>query len=98
LADAKMGLSASASHVQFRDGHVHDSRRPERKIAFGELCAEARRIAWIWEPAVSMPRLRRLNRETGQGTPFFYYTQGAAVAEVLVDRFTESYAFRASIY
>ncbi len=28
------------------------------------------------------------NRETGQGTPFFYYTQGAAVAEVLVDRFT----------
>jgi xanthine dehydrogenase large subunit len=28
------------------------------------------------------------NRETGQGTPFFYFTQGAAVAEVLVDRFT----------
>ena len=28
------------------------------------------------------------NRETGQGTPFFYYTQGAAVAEVEIDRFT----------
>ena len=28
------------------------------------------------------------NRETGQGTPFLYYTYGAAVAEVLIDRFT----------
>jgi xanthine dehydrogenase large subunit len=89
LADAKMGLGASASHVQFRDGHVHDSRRPERKIAFGELCAEARRNrvdlgsrGFYATPGVDF------NRETGQGTPFFYYTQGAAVAEVLVDRFT----------
>src|SRR3954467_891324 len=89
LADTKMGLSASASHVQFRDGHVHDSRRPERRIAFGELCAEARRNrvdlgarGFYATPGVDF------NRETGQGTPFFYYTQGAAVAEVLVDRFT----------
>jgi xanthine dehydrogenase large subunit len=28
------------------------------------------------------------NRETGRGTPFFYFTQGAAVAEVCIDRFT----------
>jgi len=28
------------------------------------------------------------NRETGRGTPFLYYTNGAAVAEVLIDRFT----------
>ena len=28
------------------------------------------------------------NRETGRGTPFFYFTQGAAVAEVEIDRFT----------
>ncbi len=43
LADAAAGLGASAAHVQFRNGHVHDSRRPERRIAFGKLCAEARR-------------------------------------------------------
>ena len=66
-----------------------DSRRPERKIAFGELCAEARRNrvdlgarGFYATPGVDF------NRETGHGTPFFYYTQGAAVAEVLVDRFT----------
>jgi xanthine dehydrogenase large subunit len=89
LADAKAGLGASASHVQFRDGHVHDSRRPERRIPFGELCADARRArvdlgarGFYATPGVDF------NRETGQGTPFFYYTQGAAVAEVLVDRFT----------
>ena len=89
LADAKAGLGASASHVQFRDGHVHDSRRPERRIPFGELCADARRArvdlgarGFYATPGVDF------NRETGQGTPFFYYTQGAAVADVLVDRFT----------
>ncbi len=89
LADAEAGLSPSASHVQFRAGHVYDSRRPEQRIAFGQLCAEARRErvdlgarGFYATPGVDF------NRETGQGTPFFYYTQGAAVAEVLVDRFT----------
>jgi xanthine dehydrogenase large subunit len=89
LADAKAGLGASAMHVQFRDGHVYDSRRPEQRITFGELCAAARRDrvdlgarGFYATPGVDF------NRETGQGTPFFYYTQGAAVAEVLVDRFT----------
>ena len=28
------------------------------------------------------------NRETGRGTPFLYYTQGAAVAEIELDQFT----------
>src|SRR3954462_13203203 len=89
LADAQTGLGVSASHVQFRDGHVHDSRRPDRRIPFGELCADARRHrvdlgsrGFYATPGVDF------NRETGQGTPFFYYTQGAAVAEVCVDRFT----------
>jgi xanthine dehydrogenase large subunit len=89
LADVEAGLDASASHVKFRHGTVYDSRRPHRQISFGQLCAEARRErvdlgarAFYATPGVDF------NRETGQGTPFFYYTQGAAVAEVLVDRFT----------
>ncbi len=89
LSDAKVGLAPSASHVQFRDGHVFDSRRPELRISLGQLCAEARRArvdlgarGFYATPGVDF------NRETGQGTPFFYYTQGAAVAEVLIDRFT----------
>jgi xanthine dehydrogenase large subunit len=89
LADAEAGLGASASHIQFRDGYVLDSRRPEFRIEFGNLCAEARRErvdlgarGFYATPGVDF------NRDTGQGTPFFYFTQGAAVAEVLVDRFT----------
>src|SRR2546423_11849578 len=76
-------------HGQFGGAHVLDSRRPERRIGFGELGAAARRErvdlgarGFYATPGVDF------NRETGQGTPFFYYTQGAAVAEVAVDRFT----------
>jgi xanthine dehydrogenase large subunit len=89
LADAGAGLAPSALHVQFRDGHILDSRRSAVRIPFNQLCAEARRDrvdlgarGFYATPGVDF------NRETGQGTPFFYYTQGAAVAEVLIDRFT----------
>ena len=89
LADAPAGIAPSSAHVQFRDGQAFDSRRPDVRIPFGQLCAEARRErvdlgarGFYATPGVDF------NRETGQGTPFFYFTQGAAVAEVLVDRFT----------
>jgi xanthine dehydrogenase large subunit len=89
LADAAAGLAPSTSHVQFRDDHVLDNRRPDVQIPFGQICAEARRArvdlgarGFYATPGVDF------NRETGQGTPFFYYTQGAAVAEVEIDRFT----------
>jgi xanthine dehydrogenase large subunit len=89
LADVEVGLSPSAMHVQFRGGSVYDSRRPANRIPFGKLCDAARRErvdlgarGFYATPGVDF------NRETGQGTPFFYFTQGAAVAEVLIDRFT----------
>jgi xanthine dehydrogenase large subunit len=89
LADAQAGITPSVSHITFFAGHVFDSRRPDVQVSFGQLCAEARREridlgerGFYATPGVDF------NRETGQGTPFFYYTQGAAVAEVLVDRFT----------
>jgi xanthine dehydrogenase large subunit len=89
LADRAAGISPSSSHIHFRDNHVIDTRRPDSRIAFAQLCADARRDrvdlgarGFYATPGVDF------NRETGQGTPFFYYTQGAAVAEVEVDRFT----------
>lgn len=94
LADAAEGLVPSPRHVRFVDGAVYDSRRPEVRIAFGPLCDEARRArvdlgarGYFATPGVDF------NRETGRGTPFFYYTQGAAVAEVLIDRFTGEISF-----
>jgi xanthine dehydrogenase large subunit len=89
FSDCDLGLSISATHVQFSDNEAFDTRRPEVRIPFGQLCAEARRDridlgarGFYATPGVDF------NRETGQGAPFFYFTQGAAVAEVLVDRFT----------
>jgi xanthine dehydrogenase large subunit len=89
LADAAEGLAPSPRHVAFAGGAVYDRRRPEVRLAFGPLCAAARRErvdlgarGFFATPGVDF------NRETGRGTPFYYYTQGAAVVEASIDRFT----------
>ncbi len=89
MADPSKGLSPSAEHIQFQGGWVFDDRQPEHRLEFSKLCDTARREridlgarGFYATPGVDF------NRETGQGTPFYYYTTGAAVAEVLVDRFT----------
>lgn len=89
LSDEDAGLQASPEHIEFVAGEVFDSRRPQVRMSFAQLCDEARRErvdlgarGFYATPGVDF------NRETGRGTPFFYYTQGAAVAEVVIDRFT----------
>ncbi len=89
LADPDAGLQASPRHIEFVDGFVIDSRRPQVRVEFQQICDEARRErvdlgarGFFATPGVDF------NRETGRGTPFFYFTQGAAVAEVVIDRFT----------
>lgn len=89
LADEESGLVASPEHIRFEDGEVYDLRQPRVRLSFGSLCNDARRKrvdlgarGFFATPGIDF------NRETGRGTPFFYYTQGAAVAEVEIDRFT----------
>ncbi len=89
LAVAGLGLAESPEHVEFAGGFIFDSRHPAHRMPFGEACAAARRDridlgarGFHATPGVDF------NRETGRGTPFFYYTQGAAAAEVRIDRFT----------
>jgi xanthine dehydrogenase large subunit len=89
LADSESGLVASSEHICFEAGEVYDSRQPRVRISFGQLCEDARRErvdlgarGFFATPGIDF------NRETGRGTPFFYFTQGAAVAEVEIDRFT----------
>jgi len=76
-------------HIIFADGLVFDERDPTRHFSFRQLIADAyeRRIDLGARGFYATPGVD-FNRETGQGTPFFYYTTGAAVAEVLIDRFT----------
>ncbi|MFK7766616.1 MAG: xanthine dehydrogenase molybdopterin binding subunit [Mariniblastus sp.] len=83
------GLIPSPEHVVFENATVRDSRQPKSGLTFGELTNRARldRIdlgarGFYITPGVDF------NRETGRGNPFLYFTQGAAVAEVSIDRFT----------
>jgi xanthine dehydrogenase large subunit len=89
FAELDEGLSASPEHIVFEDRKVFDDRRPDRCIGFGALCESARRErvdlgarGFYATPGVDF------NRETGRGTPFYYFTTGAAVSEVTIDRFS----------
>ncbi len=89
VASTDSGLQQSSELIVFDDGAVYDSRRPDERIAFGQLCDAARREridlgarGFHKTPGIDF------DRETGRGTPFEYFTQGAAVAEVNIDRFT----------
>lgn len=81
-------LAPSPDQIQFVDGTVRGSNL-ESAVPFGKFCDAARREridlgqrSFYATPGVDF------DRETGRGTPFFYYTMGAAVAEVTIDRFT----------
>lgn len=91
FADEQAGLVCSPEHVVFTDGMVGDSRIADsaKRYHFGEFCDTARRErvdlgarGFFATPGVDF------NRETGRGNPFFYYTTGAAISEVTIDRFT----------
>jgi xanthine dehydrogenase large subunit len=95
FANLDLGLAESPESVAFADGYAYDTRNPEQRREFGELCADARRNrvdlgshGFYATPGVDY------NRETGRGNPFLYYTQGAAVAEVEIDRFTGDLAVK----
>jgi xanthine dehydrogenase large subunit len=89
LAAAAEGLAASPEHVVFDAGQVFDSRRPDRRVGFAELVrlAYEERVDLGARGFYATPGVD-FNRETGRGHPFYYYTTGAAAAEVLVDRLT----------
>jgi xanthine dehydrogenase large subunit len=98
FASRDHGREASGEHIVFADGRVYDDRVPidapdaeagRHVLDFRAFCDQARRDridlgarGFYATPGVDF------NRETGRGNPFFYYTTGAAVAEVTLDRFT----------
>ncbi|MEQ8208999.1 MAG: xanthine dehydrogenase molybdopterin binding subunit [Lacipirellulaceae bacterium] len=96
LANVELGYSPSPAHIRIDGGYVFDTRNPDPtcRIAFPDFCARARRErvdlgarGFYATPGVDY------NRETGRGNPFFYYTTGAAIAEVTIDRFTGELVF-----
>jgi len=86
---AAQQFSAEVQHIQLANGFVFDDSNPSHRHTFGEFCAMARRQrvdlgarGFFATPGIDF------DRDTGRGNPFYYYTTGAAVAEVTIDRLT----------
>lgn len=74
--------------VLFQNSEVIDPKT-KNKISFKDLLEEAylNRISLSAYGFYRYPGIY-FNKETGQGEPFFYFTNGVAVSEVSVDRYT----------
>lgn len=89
LADAAAGFAPEPSCVRFANSCVYDQRDPARTLPFSKLVRQAyeQRVSLGERGFYATPGVD-FNRETGQGQPFLYYTNGVACAEVRIDRFT----------
>ncbi len=81
--------SIDASHVVFEDGAVFDLREPTRRLDFRELVdiAYHERISLGERGFYATPGID-FDAATETGHPFLYFTNGCAVSEVMIDRFT----------
>lgn len=83
------GQSTAAADVVFEEGEVFDRRRPNPKIMFSELVEIAHRARiHLGEKGFYSTQGIDWDAETGRGNPFLYFTNGCAVSEVVIDRFT----------
>ena len=89
FASAESGIEFSPVHVRFERGEVFDIRKPVCRFSFKDLVklAYEQRIDLGERGFYATPGVD-FNRDTGRGNPFLYYTNGAAVSEVLLNRFT----------
>ena len=84
-----MGSRLLPTHIRFERAGVHDIRRPGSRLEFRELVqlAYEERVDLGARGFYATPGVD-FNRETGRGNPFLYFTNGAAVSEVVIDRLT----------
>lgn len=75
--------------IRFENGFAFDLGNPNEKISFKDLVMEAylNRQSLTQQGYFKYPGIF-YNKETGQGTPFFYFTNGVAASEVSVDKWT----------
>ncbi|HEX3109802.1 MAG TPA: molybdopterin cofactor-binding domain-containing protein, partial [Thermoanaerobaculia bacterium] len=83
------GLEASTEHIVFARGHVFDDRKPDERVPFHAMVKMAYldRVS-LGERGFYATKHLDWDADTGAGTPFLYFTQGVAVSEVEIDRFT----------
>jgi len=76
-------------HIVFARGHVFDDRNPDERVPFHAMVKMAYldRVS-LGERGYYATKGLDWNADTGCGTPFLYFTQGVAISEVEIDRFT----------
>jgi len=83
-------LQASQNYIKWEESGIWDERIPTKKITFKELVKNAHlnRISLGERGFYTTPKITQFDWETGTGIPFLYYTNGCAVSEIIIDRFT----------
>lgn len=78
--------SADIDHIEFKENKVFDSRKPEVTLEFSEVVMHAyhQQVSLGEHGHYRTPGIQ-FDRETGRGTPFAYFVQGACVCQVEVD-------------
>jgi xanthine dehydrogenase molybdopterin-binding subunit B len=75
--------------IVFAENTVFSSKFPAKRIPFASLCLSARlnQISLSSTGFYKTPDIF-FDRETGQGKPFYYFSYGMAVSEVMIDTLT----------
>jgi xanthine dehydrogenase large subunit len=83
------GTAPAVTDLVLGDGECRDARNPARRVSFRELVRNAyhERVNLGARGFYATPIIH-FDWTTGTGHPFLYFTNGAAVSEVLIDRFT----------
>ncbi len=89
FAGKEIGIGSYPDSIVFENGCVFDARRPNNCLAFPDLVVMAyRERRSLGERGHYITKGIDFDWSVGQGSPFLYFTNGCAVSEVLIDRFT----------
>lgn len=89
LEEISLDDSIATEHIVFEKGEIYDRRDPSKRISFAAAVnlAYLNRISLSGYGHYKTPGIG-FDKEKGQGKPFLYFTNGTAVSEVVIDRFT----------
>jgi xanthine dehydrogenase large subunit len=91
------GIEPDPQHIIFKAGEIFDDRAPEQRVPWHGLVKMAylERVS-LGERGFYATKGLDWDADRGMGTPFLYFTQGVAVSEVEIDRFTGAMRVRRS--
>ncbi len=89
LSETSEGTLSKLENISFEGGEVFDRSNPDKRVTFKELVIAAflKRVDLGARGFYKTPGIGE-DPQKGLHKPFFYFTQGAAVSEVEIDRFT----------